>query len=351
VRRVYPAALSVAKFRHACAELRPHLVLSINYAPPLGLLCSLEGVPYVSWSIDPLPAARQQMLPGTNAELCLCFMHRKRLVESFRAAGFTAEYLPLAAASRRVVAWESAPRALEPGPRVSFVGGSLASDDAALERFYSRASFQQPLRERIDDWLNEWLQHADSDSSWSGIDAEHELPPWLAAHVAPGNRLEFIELLNGRLGYWHRRRVVQALAGEGLVVYGDEAWAQVARDYRGLAEHGEQVTSIYRLSRCNLDIVRLYQREIATLRAMDVLAAGGLLLTERGGDLEDLLPERPFLSYADLEGVRLALAELDEHPARMRELARAGQREVVRAHLIEHRVTHMLEACAERGWL
>lgn len=351
VRRLYPASLGIDTFRHACREHRPHLVLSVNHAPPLAFLCSLSGVPYVSWTIDPLPNARRQVLPGTKLERCLCFVHRRKLVPELLAAGLPrVEYLPLAAASRRVLEAPAEPLAAD--APVTFVGGSLASDDAALKELVTGVGWDAPLRERVDGWLAELLAARGDDPAFMGVESADELPDWLASSVPHEQRAALCEGLNGRLSYWHRRRVVQGLGACGLVVWGDAGWAPHARDYRGLARHGDQLTGIYRTSLCNVDVPRLYQREIVTLRAFDVMAAGGLLLTEAGGELGALVSPDGYLSYRDPQELvqQIELARRSD-PGALRDIARAGQRQVLLAHRLEHRVERIVRECFAMGWL
>jgi glycosyl transferase family 1 len=350
VRRLYPASLGVDTFAHACREHRPHFVLSVNHAPPLAFLCSRSGVPYVSWTIDPLPHERRQVLPGTKLEQCLCFVHRRKLVPDLLGAGLPrVEYLPLAAASRRVIDAPAEP--LTSGSPVTFVGGSLASDDAVLAELVARAGWDAASCQRVDAWLDELLTARGDDPAFMGVDSAEELPDWLVTSVPDEQRTDLCEGLNGRLSYWHRRRVVQALGGAGLVVWGDAPWAAYARDYRGLARHGDQLTSIYRTSLCNVDVPRLYQREIVTLRAFDVLAAGGLLLTEAGGELGALVSPDGYLTYRDPSDLIDRIEHARSDPAAMRDIARAGQRQVLLAHRLEHRVARIVDACAALGWL
>jgi hypothetical protein len=350
VRRLYPASLSVDTFKHACRELKPHFVLSVNHAPALAFLCSLVGVPYVSWSIDPLPLGREQVLPGTNVELCLCFVHRQKLVPWMIGAGLpNVDYLPLAAAARRVVDVLEPPLAADAS--LTFVGGSLASDDVALTELAARAGWDTALCERIDAWLSELLSAGADDPSFMGIDAAEPPPAWLAERLPPGVWAKVVEALNGRLSHWHRRRVIQSLSSLGLVVYGDHGWVPFARDYRGLAEHGAELTRIYRTSLCNLDVPRLYQRDIVTLRVFDVMAAGGLLLTEAGGELGALVSPDCYLGYRSPSELAEHVERARLRPSEMRDMARAGQRQVLLAHRLEHRLERIVRACAAQGWL
>lgn len=350
VRRLYPASLSVDAFKHACRELKPHFVLSVNHAPVMAFLCSLVGVPYVSWSIDPLPLGREQVLPGTNVELCLCFVHRRKLVPRLVGAGLPrVEYLPLAAAARRVVDTPRAPIAADAS--VTFVGGSLASDDVALTELAASADWDTDLCERIDAWLSELLLAGGDQPSFMGIDAAEPPPTWLGERLATDAWAKVAEALNGRLSHWHRRRVIQSLGSLGLVVYGDRGWVPFARDYRGLAQHGVELTRIYRTSLCNLDVPRLYQRDIVTLRVFDVMAAGGLLLTEAGGELGALVSPDCYLGYRSPDELAEHVERARLRPSDVHEMARAGQRQVLLAHRLEHRIERIVRACDAQGWL
>ena len=68
--------LKVGPFRTLCREWKPDLLVSINYSPDLALLATFVRVPYVSWTIDPLPAGRMAVRNGTEQASCLLFCHR-----------------------------------------------------------------------------------------------------------------------------------------------------------------------------------------------------------------------------------------------------------------------------------
>lgn len=361
VRRLYPAELRLASFQQACREHEPHLVFSVNHAPPLAFLSTAMGVPYVSWSIDPLGPERWQVLPGTDLGRCLCFVHRRALLPELLGKGFArVMHLPLGAARRRVVvggADEPAPGVVgadEPARagEVTFVAGSLLSDERALVALQDELGWDSALRAQVDEWLESAFVAGADDPSFMGIDGHAPPPAWLAAHVAVERWPTIVDALNGRLGYWHRRRVVRRLSEHGLVVYGDEGWAASARDYRGLVSHrGVALTALYRSSLANLDVPRLYQREIVTLRAVDVLAAGALLITEAGGELAELVPEDGYLAYRTLDELVEQIEALRRDPASARERARVGQRAVLAEHLLEHRLERITRVCRALGWL
>jgi spore maturation protein CgeB len=354
VQRVYPRSLSVASFRRACSELQPHFVLGINFAPPIAALCSAFGIPYVSWSIDPLPPSRMQLLDQTDPKSCLAFAHRRQLVDRLRQMGLTdVHWLPLAAAAdRRKVVSDVAK--LEPYRcSLSFVGGSLETEHQALQAQLREWGIDAEREARLDEYLRATLDTHGSDPTFMGFEEDaSNLEPAFLDWVPEGMTETFVDLLNGRLSNLYRIERVRSLDALGISVYGDDGWAPHVRHYRGLAQHGEELTCIYNASQINLDVPRIYQRDIVTLRVFDILATSGFLLSERSQDLLDLFGEGRFLgSYSASESLKDRVAELQTTPERCRELALAGQREVLARHLMSHRLNVLISACHERGWL
>lgn len=346
VARLSPRGLTSAALSQAVADLRPSFLLSINYAPELALLAGQLSTPYVSWTIDPLPRVRLRVLHGTNTDNCLCFVHRRKLVERFERLGFKdVRPLPLAAATRR------AQSAMVPGPpahTISFVGNSLRGERATFDAALAGSGWPTSVRQQIETWILQWVEAADGDPSRGAIEAS-DLPKWLPTRE-PEVAEEWAELLAGAAGAEYRRRAVRGLALLHGAVYGDAGWRGIA-DYRGMAHHGDALTRIYQTSLLNLDVPRLYQREVATLRAFDVMAAGGLLLSEAGGDLDRLVPSDCFARYASTRELPHVAEELARNPARARQTARAARDHVAEHHLIEHRLSVILDACRQRDWI
>lgn len=347
-----PKELSVAGFPQLLREHSPALVLSINYSPELAWLCTRHHLPYLSWTVDPLPGSRCVVLHGTQVELCLTFCHSRPLGTRLAAAGLRqVEHLPLAAAEHRAQPLPAA--SLTPyRSALTFVGSSLAAEAASLEVMLAEFGIPTGRRAEVGAVLaNEFEENRDnpqffgvSTKLWQSIQGTTCAAGW-----RPGEQAKLLERLNGRLAHLYRAYVVRGLSDHGLRVYGDLGWRGIARDYRGSADHGEELTRIYQASAANLDLVRLYQREIVTLRAMDTLSSGGLLLTEKGGELPQLVGEDAVVTYA-------TLGELKERVEEVRAGAYSGvgaiaAERVQQAHQLSHRLARMLARAAQRGWL
>ena len=118
--------------------------------------------------------------------------------------------------------------------------------------------------------------------------------------------------------------------------------------HRGVAGHFVELNKIYSAARINLDVGRLYQMDIVTMRVFDVLACGGFLLAERSEALLELFAPGNDLDVFTgpeelLDKVRFYLA----HPEQAAAIATQGRRTVEAKHTIRQRVARMLAAVGD----
>lgn len=316
--RASPAELDVASFMSLCNMHQPAFLLTVNFSPEVAFLCSQRGLTYVSWTVDPLPRSRWNLLPHTDPAQCVAFSHRRSLVHAIAGLGLEAHYLPLAASPRRTPA-----AATGPAIPVSFVGNSLAGEERALRRAVPHAEHG-----RLDTWL-------DSQPS--------ELANWLEDDP------QLADLAAGALSHRLRLHRVRTCLPLGVKVWGDDGWRGVGDAYQGVADHGDMLTDIYRRSLVNLDIPRLYQDDIVTMRVFDVLACGGVIVCEPASELSDMFDVNAHLAtYRStselLEVVRTLLVDA---PLRA-QLSARGRAHVQAHHQLKHRVAAMLEIVGRR---
>jgi spore maturation protein CgeB len=157
-----------------------------------------------------------------------------------------------------------------------------------------------------------------------------------------------------------RLAYVARLGRFGVRVWGDEGWralnpaglASEAR-YQGPAGHGLELTKIYCASQINVDVGRLYQSDIVTMRVFDVLACGGFVLAERSAALAELFEIGVEVEcYATADELTAKVAHYLAHPAAAQAIALRGRAAVQQRHSIAARVAHMLAvsgAGAERA--
>lgn len=354
--------LALEELTYAMQLSAAKLVARINTMQGLTDLCNSMGVPLLVWEID--PCLDHILPPKRPAPRAWIFTYREQNVRSYRSRGHLhVEHLPLAAPPhRRPLSDEEMadPRWMPADglgwqTGLSFVGGSLLPKvqlyvDAAKELTaayllaHGRPAEAAPIlldqlvaiqRQNFDQWrlpalldgalpgLRDWVRR-----ERGGVD----LALWLGELVAAERRLSH----------------VKALGPLGIQVWGDAGWQRVHGEgvvYRGFAGHVHQLTRIYNGAQIHIDINRIYQRDIITMRVFDVLASGGFLLAEHSPGLE-----RCFVVGKEIEVWRTQaeLVAKARHylarPEAARRIAEAGRARVLRDHQFEDRVRHMLGA-------
>jgi len=237
---------------------------------------------------------------------------------------------------------------------MSFVGNSLEEDANELSSILGRLAVPEPKRVQIVHTLDELFALRGEDRRYQGETLLENL--WERSTLAPEatdrDWAELLDAVNGYLSERLRHRRVDAVVEQGLEVWGDEGWKKGRARYRGIAAHGDELTKIYCASAINLDIPRLYQRDIMTMRVFDVLACRGVLLTEYSSVLEtSFVSGEHLFTYRNTDDLVEQARYIASHPEQAQEVAQAGEQHVRAHHRMEHRFEEILEACRTRGWL
>lgn len=348
--------LSIEVFDRECKTHQPAWVFSINFSPEIAVLCSRRAIPYVSWTIDPLPLSRQSLAIGIDPPLCLLFAHDLFTVAKFGLLGVDCRHLLLAAPVNRRQPVKVDLTLAHYRCDASFVGSSLVDEVYALDRWLTLLGGDS-LSVRGLSWVSSVMCEAEGAVGLPWLetaDGAKVLPAYLR-ELCHSNReyAELVAKLNGVLSAFYRQRgVASMLRYPGAIeVWGDAGWTDCQPHYRGPADHGEELTQIYCASAVNLDIPRLYQRQTVTMRIFDILACGGFLLAERSDAMEAVFTEGVHLAYYDShETLPDVIGRWVADPLGRQNIAAAGRAEVLARHQIEHRVSVILEAVAQKGW-
>jgi len=335
--------LSPEECTHAVRTARPGCFLGINHVEGFADFCEAERLPNLTWEIDPaMTSVAKAEVPTTRTRV---FTWRKANVSEFHAQGYQATHLPLAANPRH-----RAPVHLSPEQRqryqvpVAFVGASMADRTPSLRQQFLEAftAFRPGQRAEGQRVLDEVLAAQRTDFSSYRVPQllQARVPDWAvrAGDVVPERVLGELAAAERRLAF------VQALIPHRIAVWGDLGWQQVpGLDYRGPAGHEVELNAVYSGAAITIDLGRLYQLDIVTMRVFDALACGGFVLAEYCDDLRAL-----FELGVEVESWK-TLPELTEktthylaHPEQARAIALAGQRAVRERHTIQARVRTML---------
>jgi spore maturation protein CgeB len=344
-----------AEIDHTVSRAHPALILAINYVKGIEALGSRHRIPVACWEIDP---TTDRILPsaGTTKWLHL-FTYREAQVTAFAAAGFQrVTYLPLAAnVSRRK------PRACTPDEQqryavnVAHVGSSMDTQARHFEASYLQAykawrggtaeaeaqgrqimdeilasQRAEPCRYHVDAMMTERL--GDFMAAMAERRPELDITNWLAEMAARDKRLE----------------MMARLASFDPHVWGDPGWKSLEDrgvSYRGRAAHGDELTKIYSAARVQIDIGRIYQSDIVTMRVFDVLACGGFLLAEHSEALESCFDIGVELeSWRSPEELESKVAYYLENSSEREAIAQRGLSAVRDRHRMRQRVKQIVGA-------
>lgn len=344
VRIAKPAGLDVARFDALLDETKPRFLFTVNFSPELAFLATRRGLTYLSWTIDPLPPSRLQLLPGTDPKRCVAFAHRHAIVEALKAAGLPrCAFMPLAASPSR----RPAEQGLDPYRcAVSFVGSSLVVEERSLMKRIEALEAPPTLWPRLKTWLDELFEARGRDLSFEGIGPD-DLPPFLRSALPEADAVELADRANGALSHRLRMRRVELLEDLKIDVYGDDGWEPLGGRYRGRAHHGEELTTIYTASGTNLDVPRIYQRDIVTMRVFDVMRCRGVVLAEESPALKALFDDAHLLTYRDDASLRAQVLRLRDDPTLGATIGEAARRHVEANHTMRHRLATLLKAVDE----
>lgn len=315
-------------------------IWSINRIQGLDKLAEVLRKPYLIYEIDPdlseIPAS-----PGKNTSI---FTFRISQAEAYRNAGWPAEYLPLAAAPR-MKRIESTTHRCD----VSFVGTSILQNAAVLINLL-RTTFARPEIEQI---INQFIAHQVAapmeflaDKTFQML-LETGVPPSFPSIGGPVSTRKILHEWSGAI---HRIHLVTKLAPFKAHVWGDEGWAGIAERsegliYRGPAGNRFEVPKIYSSSRINVDITRLYQPDVATIRLFDVFACGSIAVTNVSGPATDLFSSPGLLQFSDGNSLDSLLDNvLSWAEKKQAEYARAMQEQTRNAHMLGNRLEKMLQS-------
>lgn len=336
---------------------KPELVLAVNYIGGLAELCRAAGTRLAIWEIDPSTDRAPRVSGPTDH--CIVHTYRASQVAAYRAAGFVkAEHRLLATnpATRHPV--DQLPQA---GPAtVSFVGSSMVDlgreyRQAFLEGYARwkepnrRSTAESPENREAAAWVDEALRAQRSTPLCYRLPEllEQRFQGFLQACEQAASEEDPLLWLAEAAAAETRLTVVGALGPLGMCAWGDRGWQLAAPQgvrWMGPAGHRAELNRVYSSSLVNVDIGRIYQDDIVTMRVFDVLACGGFLLAQHTSDLERCFRVGEEIeTYSSLDELRAKVRYYLANPAARARMASAGSRAVGERHTFEHRLDGILQ--------
>jgi spore maturation protein CgeB len=292
-------------------------------------------VPFRCWEIDP---ATDQVKPFQEQGDVHIFTYRQANVAHWQKNGYPSSYLPLASNPDRRTPGTQQPRG------IAFVGTSMVQTaqsylDRLVQLLCSQGHEEASARTAIEQIL--WTQ-SQAKSYVADALLVQQFPDLPTTPDDPAMLLG--EIAASR----HRIQVIQKLADLNINVWGDAGWTQIELagvNYQGPAGHFHQLNDIYRGTLINIDIGRIYQPDIVTMRVFDVMACGSFVLAAHCDALTELFHiGHEVDSWKTLEELHEKTTWYLEHRQQAQAMALRGREKILRQHNIRQRVAAMLKS-------
>ncbi len=334
--------------KSTCDELRERLkraedgirfydaVFSFDFFPEVSEVCQDLGVKYVSWVFDcpHYPLFSEQLANPVNS----VHIFDRMLCDELEGRGCvtTIHHTPLAVNAERLKkAGLAATGEIDYLHDVSFIGNLYDNEF----NFYDQASFPEELKEYLGDVFEaqQKIYGADilSDKRVISGDIMHELRVWISFENTGKFHIDYdraiLDILRKKVTILERRRIMEELGKRfNTVIYTTKDAKDIPGVQNlGLADYTDLMPRVFHRSKVNINITMRCIQSGIPLRVMDVLAAGGFLLTsytpeiaEQFVDGEDLA-----IAWTPEELIEKAGYYL-EHDDERKEIARRGQQKV-----------------------
>ena len=299
-------------------------VFSVNYFPLVAKCCDKAGIKYISWSYDnPLDVPDIEKTLGLSCNRV--FLFDRIQADKYRNLGFDNVYhMPLAANCKRLDAIRlSAKDVAEYEADISFVGkmyDSMIGEYLELMDEYCRGYIEAAMSAQskvlgyymIDEILNDAIMKRinehfrELDRNTEFVLPKEALSYAMAAEITKRDRITILHILSKRyklnLYSWNKCEILTSV------------------HYKGSCDYPVQMPKVFKASRVNLNIgLRILQSGIP-LRVMDILGAGGFLLSNYQPEIaENFVDGQDVVMYESVEdAIEKAIFYLNNNELRER---------------------------------
>lgn len=255
-------------------------VFTMNYFPLISEICQEKGILYISWIYDcpNLTLYSKTIRNSCNRIFSFDLIQMKELVQR----GARAKYLPLAVNVTRIREELGKKRKKHFQAPVSFMG-DFKEKDAYLDRV---SGMPEELRGYLDGLIESQLHVFGYDLTEECFDRQHilELAKCAPVHDEEGFETDMAELyrtwIRKKVTIIERRRLVEMIAEKYPVAIASGADPRIpGTEYIGFLDYYEEMPQVFHDSKINLNFTMRSIRSGIPLRVVDILGAGGFLIS------------------------------------------------------------------------
>lgn len=340
-----------SELRRFMREQEIDLLFSSNYYPILSLVCQELKLPYLSWCYDsPLVL----LYSDTVFNSCnFIFLFDSQMVMELRNMGVAnAYYLPMAVNPARLEKLSATPsqqKLLDAD--VSFVGSLYNEKHNLYDRFenldaYTKGYLEGVIQTQRSVYGYYFLEKVLTPDILKKLQQTVPLKPNADGH-------ETLEYLYA--GYFLCRKITQMDRQEAFAMLDARKDLSVklytpmpTPQYKhiqnmGTVQYTGEMPLVFRHSRINLNITLRSIQNGIPLRAMDIMGAGGFLLTNHQNDFAMHFEEgKDYVCYECLEDMMQKIDYYLEHEEERQSIAKNGHAKIMAEHSYEQRFQEML---------
>lgn len=330
----------------------PDILFTVNYFPMFSYFCNKNHLRYISWVYD---SPHSQLYSTTVVNPCnLIYVFDKELCFEFHNAGISAvRYLPMAANVERLDRLDgTASPVLDRD--VSFVGSLYLENGSSLAQ--ALASLPSYARGYLDALTAAQMKVQGYNFICEVLHPVlEELSRAYPMEKDPDNiesREHFYaeRVVNRRITSVERIDLLDAVAQKHTVDFYTQEETYKTFALPNLRVHGpvdyyNEMPLIFKQSRINLNFTMRGIHSGIPLRAVDIMAAGGFLLSNFQADfLNYFVPGEEFVYFDSKEDLMRKVDYYLSHEDERKEIARRGHDKIAVAHTYRDRVREMLDS-------
>lgn len=330
-------------------------IFTINFYAAISEICKKLNIKYISWTVD-IPNYDLYTKPILN-ETNNIFIFDETIVEEIKSFGAkNAYYLPQAANVERL--------------------DKVFADNFDLEKYSCDASFlgativnnefnyiSNDLDENIKDEIFRIFHKQSIDTTSDIIDR----------FVTEDLINKLIESINGvfdvKTDYLSLRRKVYFILSRKFdemqrldmaeyissihkfKVYGEDIWEKILGkevNYMGSAEHYIEMPKIFKVSKVNINLMRISFGSGLPMRAFDIMGSGGFMATNYKKDIVKFFENgKDLVMYRDFKDLSDIIQYYINHEEERQEIAKNGYNKVKKYHNYKVRLKEMMEKVNE----
>ena len=343
------------KFEKVLIKERPDFVFSFNFFPIISKVCNTVPVKYVSWVYD---SPHISLYSYTLINPCnYIFIFDSKMYETYALQGIkTVYYLPLAANTKRLDEMRPNAKAHEHfDSDITFVG----------QMYIDAHNFYDRMEPKLDDYTKGYLEAVMN--AQMQVDGYNFVESCLNQNIMEGMQKALpMEPHNDGIEtakYMYAQYVLDRKITSLERIY---ILAQIGKEHKvklftpekdfhpegvencGKLDYYQEMPIAFKCAKINLNITLRSIEKGIPLRCIDVMGAGGFLLTNYQEDM--LMFFEPGVDFVYYESRQDLLEKIDyylKHDEERRAIAASGHEKVAKYHTFDLRVAEMIKVVIE----